>query len=165
MKPLRLRSKLTRLPAQDQCQTTKFDEATGQVYTETTAAIQCSDDSDWTQWRYRQTTVGSAPAGGNDQELQINDARPSKINPRVGPRSLQDCAIRCLLQHISDVTVEMIDSLPLTVRYRVWDAVTRRLVGLMLQQHLSLNANFGNLEMHCPLGPGRHSQNLSAVTC
>jgi hypothetical protein len=99
----------------------------GQVYTETTAAIQCTDDSDWAQWHYHQVTAGSTATADNNQELQIN-VSSSMVNPRVGTRSLQDCAIRCLLRHISDLTVEIIKSLPVSVRYRVWDAVTQRLV-------------------------------------
>ena len=94
----------------------KFDKSTGQVYTETTSAIQCSDDRNWTQEKYHQHDI--ARMFGVDYY-----PRDASVSTQGGTRTLKDIAIQCLVQNISDVTLELISSLPLLLRREVWGAV------------------------------------------
>jgi hypothetical protein len=108
--------------------TTKFDEATGQVYTERIAPIQCADDRDWVHWLYRQHVFSPQSAAGDDQIDEIWEDDDEDI--RVGARSLKETAIGCILRNIVDLKLEMIEDLPITVRYQLWDAIKKRLVYL-----------------------------------
>jgi hypothetical protein len=98
----------------------KFDETTGQVYTETTASIQSADDRDWT----RRTLAGELQNGGGN----LDSLKPSKRGGSKGPRSLQAASFNTVLQHISDVTLEALEYLPIQVVRRLWRAVNGRSV-------------------------------------
>jgi hypothetical protein len=101
----------------------KFDEATGQVYIETILSIPSGDDRNWTRnrrvvrERYEKDFVGyEEPLNGTNMEAS------------KGARSLQDIAIECILQNISDITSEHLEYLPSQLLDRIWYEVNRRLV-------------------------------------
>lgn len=143
MKFLYRRNKL-RIPppvehhAQSSWETFKFDEITGQVYSERTAAIQISDDGNWTQWH----NIVALPAfdgtprcdGGKrvsdlrHYEELSDDMRTQKGRSRNGARSLQHSAIESILQNISSVTLEGIEYLPVHLARRIWHAVNKKFV-------------------------------------
>ena len=120
----------------------KFDETTGQVYTETTAAIQTTTDLDWT----RQTILAFGPDWRDQEELAILDSwksgqseedlggyqrysdnvRNSRIIGFRGARPLQDVAVETILQNIADITLEGIGCLPIPLVRRIWNAVNKR---------------------------------------
>lgn len=47
-----------------------------------------------------------------------------------GSRSLQEASIECILQNIQHITLEGIECLPEHIVRRVWDAVSKRSVGV-----------------------------------
>lgn len=119
----------------------KYDDSTGQVYSESTTAIQASDDSNWTS----QTRLVVGPEYRDDGDahsfVSTTDENESNIgayhhhidglkNTRIrglkGPRSLQDSAIECIIQNISDVTLEGISCLPPSLVRQLWHAISRR---------------------------------------
>ncbi|CAG8954942.1 hypothetical protein HYFRA_00008631 [Hymenoscyphus fraxineus] len=119
----------------------KFDGATGQIYSESTAAIQTSDDSNWT--RQTELVVGPEYRNSGDahsfvsttdhNELDLgayhhhlDGLKNTRIRGAKGARSLQDSAIECILHNISDVTYEGISCLPLSLVRQLWHAVSKR---------------------------------------
>jgi hypothetical protein len=121
----------------------KYDESTGQVYSETTAEIQGADDRNWTN----QTHVVAGPdyrwsdestaffCDSDEKEVNIgayHDHLDGLKNTRLkrfkGARSLQDAAVECILHNISDVTLEGLACLPTPLVRRIWHAVNKRLV-------------------------------------
>jgi hypothetical protein len=100
----------------------KYDEASGQVYTETSVPIS-GGDQDWTRLRRvareeRETEhIGYEPAYGAKAE----GARASK-----GARSLQDIAIDATLDYLAGISVEYLKSLPTALLDRIWDEVDQR---------------------------------------
>lgn len=100
----------------------KYDEASGQVYTETSVPV-TSSDRDWTRQRRvaRETRgrdhVGCDPAYGT---------KPRGFRPSKGVRSLQDIAIDATLANLGNITAEYLESLPLPFLDRIWDEVEQR---------------------------------------
>lgn len=118
---------------------TNFDESTGQVYSETTASIPLWDDRNWA----RGTRIVKGANYRNDEEYDhyvashgteglpayqkhLDRLRNSRIKGFEGARSLQDVAIECILENISDITLEGIECLPISILRRLWHAVTTR---------------------------------------
>lgn len=85
----------------------KYDDDTGQVYSETTTAIQISDDRNW---------------------AYTSAVRKKDTGCQEGARSLQDVAIECLLGNLSAVTMDVIEPLPLHLVARIWQEINRRFV-------------------------------------
>jgi hypothetical protein len=130
-------------PKREKLLNQKFDETTGQIYFETTAPAQRSDDREWA----RNSCVLLGPSD-QDSELYVQYVRSWKRSgadgdlgeyhnylDRVsalgtsslkGSRSLQDTAIECVIQNISDITPEAIECLPSSVVRRLWYLVNRR---------------------------------------
>ena len=119
----------------------KFDESTGQIYLETTAAIRTSDDLSWArECRLVKTAdyrddldyddyVERLEEGRADLEryqIRLDGLKNARLRGFKGARSLQDAAIECVLQNISDITLEGIECLPLPIVRRIWLAVNRR---------------------------------------
>jgi hypothetical protein len=118
----------------------KFDEATGQVYTETTASIQSADDRDWTRrtlgpsWRDSEDELQlthSSQEGLKDYREYLHSVKSPKARRFKGVRSLQATSFEIVLQHISDITLEGLECLPVQVVRRLWHAVNRRSVYLL----------------------------------
>ena len=124
----------------------KYDESTGQVYLETTAAIRTSDDRDWA--RDSRMVKGAdyrddqeyeeyvRSPGGERKDLEnyqkrLDRLKDSRIKGSKGARSLQDAAIECILENISDITLEGIECLPISIVRRIWHAVNKRLVAIL----------------------------------
>lgn len=101
----------------------KFDEATGQVYTETIVSISSGDDRNWTRnrrvvrERYEKDFVG--------YEEPPND---TNTGASKGARSLQDIAVESILRNLSDITLEHLECLPSQLLDRIWFEVNKRLV-------------------------------------
>jgi hypothetical protein len=121
----------------------KFNEATGQVYTEKTASIQSSDDQNWTRqprsiveadyrddddYREYAEAWEKSRSVGKLAEFQkyLDGVRNSRAKGFIGARSLQDSAIECILGNISDITLEGIECLPMQIVRRVWREVNKR---------------------------------------
>jgi hypothetical protein len=122
----------------------KFDESTGQVYTENTLSIQNSDDQYWArqtkvvigpEYRDSEDNVSFSEASGESRDSEaslgayhdyLNELKNTRIRGLKGARSLQDCAVDCILENISDVTFEGIACLPITLVRRIWHAVNKR---------------------------------------
>lgn len=130
MRLLRPQTNLRALPEghiQSQWQTSKFDKSTGQVYTETTAAIQCSDDRNWTQEKYSQAYITDEFGLANHLWEFRRDATASR---KGKSRTLKDIAIQCIVRNISDATLELINCLPSELRRQVWDALKESIAAL-----------------------------------
>jgi hypothetical protein len=123
----------------------KFDNSTGQIYLETTAAIRTSDDLSWARDSQLLKTADyrddqdyddyfkSLGGGGKDlgkHQKQLDGLKNSRVRNLKGARSLQDAAIECVLQNISDITLDGIECLPLPIVRRIWHAVNKRFVSL-----------------------------------
>lgn len=106
----------------------KFDDTTGQVYTETTASIQSADDQNWT----RRTLAA-----------ELQDCLKSPKRGSMGARSLQTAAFDTVLQYISDVTLEALECLPIQVVRRLWRAVNKRSVYLLKPSQIFWVSNHG----------------------
>ena len=126
-------------------QNAKFDESTGQVYFETTAAIQSSADRDWARQsrvvggRERRDSrqfagyVKSSEDGKREGDLgkyqkHVDRVTNSRVRGFNGARSLQDTAIECLLENLSDISHEAIECLPIPIVRRLWHVIKTRLV-------------------------------------
>lgn len=133
----------------------KFDESTGQIYTESIAAIQTTDDRNWARKgrlvarpSYRDNVLyadyvkawGKGTTGQDLGEYRqyLDELKNSRSKGLKGARSLQDSAIECILENISDVTLEGIQCLPHQIVRQVWYAVNKRLVESTLHLHLNL---------------------------
>jgi hypothetical protein len=122
----------------------KFDESTGQVYTESTASMQDRDDQLWTRqskvvvgpdYRDSDARVSFSEVSGDSRDSEANpgayheylDAfKNSRVRGLKGTRSLQDSAVDYILNNISDVTYEGIACLPTSLVRRIWHAVNKR---------------------------------------
>ena len=118
----------------------KYDEATGQVYLETTAPIRSSDDRNWTREgqlvadadyrddvtyeKYVKRFGIGDDLGKYRQHLQC--FKNSRVRGFKGARSLQDATIECVLENISDITLDGIECLPISIAKRIWHAVNMR---------------------------------------
>ena len=60
------------------------------------------------------------------RQKRLDGLKNARVRGLKGARSLQDAAIECVLQNISDITLEGIECLPLPIVRRIWLAVTRR---------------------------------------
>jgi len=123
--------------------TQKFDENSGQIYNEITVAIRTRDDRGWD--RTGRVVVGPSYRDIEDYDVYLksrqenkdtgdlghyrnylDSVKNSKVRGLRGSRSLQDAAIECILQNISDITLNGIECLPVQVVRRVWHAVNER---------------------------------------
>ena len=92
--------------------TDRFDEATGQVYSEMIASIPSSCERNW-----------------HAQEiLPMGTMKAHRLRPSKGSRSLRDTAIQCVLRNISDVTQEVISHLPNSIVQLLWNELDTRYV-------------------------------------
>jgi hypothetical protein len=88
---------------------TAFDEATGHIYTETTARILSSRDRPWNQIT---KVIRSYAFHGTD---------------KPGSRSLIDVAIEQIMFNIENITFELLEELPRHLLHRIWDKLYQRL--------------------------------------
>ncbi|CAL3971664.1 hypothetical protein PZA11_004981 [Diplocarpon coronariae] len=99
--------KRTALPASDQ----RFDESSGQIYTETTISMQSREDRDWSQ-RIRHKPLALDPHYGAVRAM--------------GSRSLRDTAIETIVGSLADLTLEWVEELPLHLKCRIWKLANER---------------------------------------
>lgn len=154
----------TRAPSATPSSHQKFDEATGQVYTETTVAIYTANDLDWS----RQTVIALGPDWREQEEVALVEAwrasqskgidletlgsyrayldnvRNSRIRAFRGARSLQDVAVETILQNINEITLQGMECLPVQLVRRIWHAVNKRLVYYLIHR---IQANFVFLDV------------------
>ena len=123
----------------------KFDEATGQIYTEKTASIQSSDDRDW-PWQtpmvamsdirdsvdyyeyLKAWEMGRSVENLGGYQSYLDALKNFRVIGFKGARTLQNSAIECILKNIEDITFEVIECLPRHIVRRVWRAVNQRSV-------------------------------------
>lgn len=130
----------------------KFDEQTGQVYTETTAALTSDTDRDWlhqapsrVNWDDFEVPRVRDDASGRlaiirdvilkkkkrdrifkaNKEAFIAAFRKRKVK---GPRSLADLALETILRNVRDLDIEMLDEVPIRLLELIWDHIKHRLV-------------------------------------
>ncbi|KAK0101547.1 hypothetical protein ONS95_006714 [Cadophora gregata] len=89
----------------------KFDESSGQMYTETTISTRSSEARNWTR--------------PHRMSLKSIKHQP---RPRKGTRSLVDAAIETILENLVDVTFEGVDCLPKKLVLRIWILASERYV-------------------------------------
>src|SRR3954447_6832738 len=136
----------TRIETRVERGTQKFDESTGQIYTEKIAAVQTTDDRNWARKghlvagpSYRDDVLytdylkewekgTTARQDLGDYRKYIDEVTNSRVKRLKGARSLQDSAIECILKNISDITLEGIQCLPHQIVRQIWYAVKKRLV-------------------------------------
>ena len=130
-------------PPKKTIDTQKFDENTGQIYNETTVAIRTDHDRGWD--RASRVVLGpsfrdTADSDGylrnwravedsrdlKDYRNHLDSIKSSKVRGLRGTRSLQDAAIECILQNISDITSEGIRCLPVHIVRQLWHTVNMR---------------------------------------
>jgi hypothetical protein len=104
----------------------KFDEATGQVYTETIVAIASENDLNWTEKRCQTRERYEKDFVGYQESL--GRARDSSPGASKGARSLQDMAIESILGNIHRIDLDYLGTLPSSLLDRVWFEVNRRSV-------------------------------------
>lgn len=119
----------------------KYDERTGQIFTETTLRILGSRDGAWT----RRTRVlyerSDTEDEKNRKEAKTWDARRlgrvefsnrnvviARLGAREGSRTLQSTALEQVIQNISDLTIHSFEYLPITLVKRIWDIARKRYV-------------------------------------
>lgn len=129
----------------------KFDEQTGQIYTETTAAVTNDIDRDWPyrlctalHWTDTEIPRGDDIAGTAGiirdviQKMKKSDRlfkakkfafisafRGTKVK---GTRSLADVALETIILNITDLNVEVLDQVPIRLLELIWDHIMQRLV-------------------------------------
>ncbi len=87
----------------------KFDESSGQMYTETTVSTQSREERDWTRSHH-----------------MILKSAKHQPRPQNGTRSLVDSAVETILKNLLDLTLEGVDCLPKTMVLRVWNLASER---------------------------------------
>ncbi|PBP18720.1 CBS domain-containing protein [Diplocarpon rosae] len=95
------------LPASNQ----KFDESSGQIYTETIISMQSREDRNWSQ-RIRNKPVTLDPHHGAVRAM--------------GSRSLRDTAIEAIVGSLADLTLEWVEELPIHLKCRIWKLANER---------------------------------------
>lgn len=85
----------------------KFDDQTGQMFTETTVVMPAQSDINWP---YRTDLV----------------ALPIPAKRRRGTRSLVAVALETVVRNVSDLTVDVLESVPRRLLQQVWEQVKQR---------------------------------------
>lgn len=89
----------------------KFDESSGQVYTETTVSIQSTADRNWSH------------------ELHIKPLKTRSGKARCkGSRSLSNLATDGIIDNLGDLTLEWVQELPQHLKLRIWELANERSV-------------------------------------
>jgi hypothetical protein len=121
--PSKAKSQQANLPVQHG---DKFDEATGQVYTEIQVPIPSSSDGDWTR-QLRVVTEKHEQHHVGYQPLHEPDPGPFK-----GARSLQDQAMDTILDNVANISAEYLTMLPFPLLDWLWFELNRRSVSVHL---------------------------------
>ncbi|KAE8450068.1 hypothetical protein EG329_007208 [Mollisiaceae sp. DMI_Dod_QoI] len=128
----------------------KFDEQTGQVYTEITISVPKAEDRDWPhQLRpVRDLADYELPPESDDIVGRATRARDVirvlersnhvleqtrlallasvRAPGEIGARSLVGVAIETILRNIADLTVDVLETLPIQLTRRVWEEIKKR---------------------------------------
>lgn len=120
----------------------RYHESTGQVYIETIAHIQTSDDRDWAKKtklfagpsfqerqeyaQYVRSWLEGENFHGTYYEKLLDELKNPNPGKRKGSRALEDHAIECILSKIADITLEMIQRLPPHLVHRLWYTINKR---------------------------------------
>jgi len=120
----------------------KYDANSGQVYNESTKSIGQARDWD-AYWENRVYNAIRKPAQGagylteykecvSPYSKSWSDGNARLHNGRTvrGTLSLQELAIEKIVDHISDMTLEVIKALPVLYVRRIWEELNKRYVGL-----------------------------------
>ena len=70
--------------------------------------------------------LGSGRENLERHQNRLDELKNSSIRGVKGSRSLQLAAIECILENISDVTLDGIECLPTSIVRRIWHAVITR---------------------------------------
>jgi hypothetical protein len=111
------KSRQPHLPIQDG---DKFDETTGQVYTEANVSIPSSSDLNWVRLHVVKEQSEQDHIGYTSHE--------PNIRPKKGVRSLQEMVMETTVDNLAIYTAEYLAMLSTTVLKTLWDEVNRRLV-------------------------------------
>ncbi|EKD14216.1 CBS domain-containing protein [Drepanopeziza brunnea f. sp. 'multigermtubi' MB_m1] len=100
------------LPASNDNDNLKFDEGSGQMFTETFVRAQSSADRNWSRLLRPRSIITS-------------DAQNNKRRIR-GSRALRDLAIDSIVENLGDLTFEWIQELPKHLKLRIWALARER---------------------------------------
>jgi hypothetical protein len=76
------------------------------------------------------TRMGGGREDSDEEQKPLHGLKNPRTRGFKGARSLQNAAIECILQNISDITLEGIECLPISIVRRLWDAINKRSVCL-----------------------------------
>jgi hypothetical protein len=102
----------------------KYDEASGQVYTETYISIPSGSDQDWARMGL---VVRDQHEKKNFGYESAHAASPGIIASK-GSRSLQDIAMDTALDNLANITIEYLEALPTSLVNRMWRVANERSV-------------------------------------
>ncbi|PVH76033.1 hypothetical protein DL98DRAFT_518262 [Cadophora sp. DSE1049] len=107
----RSRHDFDRVPVASPAGHLKFDESSGQMYTETTISTQSNEERDWTR----------------PHRMSLKSVK-HQPRPQKGTRSLVDSAIETILENLIDLTFEGVDCLPKKLVLRIWILASERYI-------------------------------------
>lgn len=101
----------------------KFDDQTGQIYTETTVDATRPTDFNWVHQSER-----DRGRGGRDCTKDYSYTYFSGSRPGPGPRSLVDIAAESILQNVHSLSVEALRDVPPVLLSKLWAQLQARSV-------------------------------------
>jgi hypothetical protein len=131
----------------------KFDDQTGQIYTETTSMAATQPDDDWhhrsrcsgewieSDWRDDFAIAKRAPLVKVSPKTTSNTRNPRTLNAsgKLGSRSLVETAMESILQKVKDLSIEVLQDMPPILLQKVWDQIRARLVQQIMFKLESVN--------------------------
>ncbi|KAI1003199.1 hypothetical protein K3495_g5007 [Podosphaera aphanis] len=96
----------------------RFDKTTGQVYTETTVPVQGGDDM---PWEYRAIKLSSITNNSLTKKHKQNSKESC-----YGTQSLLLTAVETILANVSDLTLQLLELLPLSTVELLWNMLIKR---------------------------------------
>ncbi|KAH7395674.1 hypothetical protein BKA64DRAFT_64684 [Cadophora sp. MPI-SDFR-AT-0126] len=107
----RSRQDIGRHPVVSSAGHVKFDESSGQMYSETTISTQSNEERDWTR----------------PHRMSVKSVK-HQLRSQNGTRSLVNSAVETILENLTDLTFEGIDCLPKRLVLRIWILASERYV-------------------------------------
>ncbi|RDW63981.1 hypothetical protein BP5796_10483 [Coleophoma crateriformis] len=105
----------------------RYEEATGQIFTEHIVPMQTSSDEGWT----KQEPVIPRPSYASQDSRTVKRSRTEQVKPtssgvRRGAKPLTDTVIEFLVRNLEQLTTEALECLPRPIVQRVWQEASTR---------------------------------------
>lgn len=113
----------------------KFNDQTGQIYTETTIAAtrpdndwhhRCRSSGEWIESHWRDDFTKHAPLVKVSRKNRR--AQGPQESGKLGSRSLIETATEVILQKVNDLSVEVLQDVSPVLLQKVWDQIQARSV-------------------------------------